>query len=145
MPNRMKILFLCTGNSCRSQMAEGLARHIVGDRVEAFSAGTLPQKVNPFAVKVMEEIGVDITHHFSKSIDSLRAYSFDLVITVCDDAHEQCPVWLGRGKVIHHSFDDPPKLALSATTEAEALVSYRRVRDEIRSYIEILSKSEIIK
>lgn len=133
-----KILFLCTGNSCRSQMAEGFARHLQGGVVEAYSAGTSPHGLNPFAVKVMKELGIDISRQSSKHVDELTDIPFDLVVTVCDDAHEHCPLWLKDGRVTHRSFDDPPRLAASATSEEEVLGYYRRVRDEIKTFVENL-------
>jgi arsenate reductase (thioredoxin) len=135
MARKSKVLFLCTGNSCRSQMAEGLARHFRGDLLEASSAGTAPQILNPNAVRVMKELGIDISHHVAKSVVDLGDERFDLVITVCGDAQENCPVWPGRGITVHQGFDDPPRLARGAATEEEALGHYRRVRDEIREYI----------
>ncbi len=135
---KMKVLFLCTGNSCRSQMAEGWARHLKSDVIEAFSAGTLTHGLNPNAVKVMAEAGVDISHHASKTLASLNSVTFDWVITVCDNAREACPVFPGRTKQFHISFDDPPRLAADAANEEEALGHYRRVRDEIRRFVEKL-------
>jgi len=132
----MKILFLCTGNSCRSQMAEGWARRLKGDVIEAFSAGIETHGLNPMAVKVMAEVGVDISGHSSKKVVDLPVSDFDYVITVCGHAHETCPVFPGKAKVIHVGFDDPPKLAEGAKSEEEALVHYRRVRDEIRAFVE---------
>ncbi len=137
----MKILFLCTGNSCRSQMAEGWARALKSDSIEAHSAGIEKHGLNPLAVKVMAEEGVDITGHRSKTVDELRDVSFDCVVTVCGHAHESCPVFPGKARVVHHGFDDPPKLARDAATEEEALVHYRRVRDEIRRFVETLPGS----
>ena len=134
----MKILFLCTGNSCRSQMAEGFARALKSDRFEAFSAGTVKHGLNPSAVKVMAEAGVDISNQYSKTVDDLKDQKFDYVITVCGAAHETCPFFPGGGKVVHHGFDDPPALAKEAKTEEEALGHYIRVRDEIRSFVETL-------
>ncbi len=135
---KLKVLFLCTGNSCRSQMAEGWARHLKSDLIDAYSAGVEPHGMNPIAVAVMKEAGVDITGQRSKHVNDLRDISFDYVVTVCDNAHESCPVFLSKTKVIHVGFDDPPTLAKTARTEAEALAHYRRVRDEIRSFIETL-------
>ena len=135
---RLKILFLCTGNSCRSQMAEGWARHLKSDVIEAHSAGTEPQQLDEQAVKAMAEAGVDISRHRAKRIDDLPQQDFDFVITVCASAHERCPVFPGNAKVIHVGFDDPPRLAADATDEEEALTHYRRVRDEIRAFIERL-------
>ncbi|PLX49228.1 MAG: arsenate reductase [Desulfobulbaceae bacterium] len=132
---KTRILFLCTGNSCRSQMAEGWARHIKGDEIDAFSAGIERHGLNPLAVKVMAEAGVDISGHASKTIDDLPTTRFDLVITVCGHADENCPLFPGPARVIHHGFDDPPALAADAAGEEEALAHYRRVRDEIRDYV----------
>jgi len=131
----LKILFLCTGNSCRSQMAEGWARHLKGDRIEAYSAGIETHGLNPLAVKAMAEAGVDISGHRSKRVDELKGVGFDYVITVCDHAHEHCPLFAGKAKVVHVGFDDPPRLARGAKTDGEALAHYRRVRDEIRDFV----------
>lgn len=133
--SRKKVLFLCTGNSCRSQMAEGWAHHLLGDVIEPYSAGIETHGMNPNAVKVMQEAGVDITGQSSKLASSLRDVPFDLVITVCGHADENCPAYLSEARVVHVGFDDPPKLAKSATSEEEALQPYRRVRDEIRDFI----------
>lgn len=132
------VLFLCTGNSCRSQMAEAWARHYHGDKVQPFSAGIETHGLNQAAVKVMNEAGVDMSDHTSKTVDSLLSQRFDLVVTVCGHAQEHCPIWLGAGKVIHQGFDDPPKLAAQSQTEEEALDHYRRVRDEIGSFVKNL-------
>ena len=134
----MKVLFLCTGNSCRSQMAEGWARKLRGDRIEAYSAGIDPQGLNPNAVKVMREAGVDISAHRSRHLDELADVALDYVVTVCDHAHEHCPRYPAKATVHHQGFDDPPRLAREASSEEEALAHYRRVRDEIRAYIETL-------
>jgi arsenate reductase len=134
--NKLKILFLCTGNSCRSQMAEGWTRHLKSDIIEPYSAGIETHGLNPLAVKVMAEAGVDISNHRSKHLNEVKDMTFDYVITVCDAANESCPFFPGKTVRIHKSFDDPPKLAKSAGTEEEALVHYRRVRDEIRTFIE---------
>ena len=141
MKKKMKILFLCTGNSCRSQMAEGWARHLKGDVIEAWSAGIETHGLNPLATKVMAEAGVDISGHRSKNVTELADVKFDYVITVCDNAHESCPVFPGKTRVVHVAFDDPPRLAKNARTEAEALAHYRRVRDEIRAFVEALPES----
>lgn len=133
---KLKILFLCTGNSCRSQMAEGWARHLKGDVIEPYSAGIETHGLNPLAVKVMAEAGVDISHHRSKHLDEVRDIPFDWVITVCDSANERCPLFPGNVKRFHVSFDDPPKLAKDAKSEDEALVYYRRIRDDIRQFVE---------
>jgi arsenate reductase len=134
--NKLKILFLCTGNSCRSQMAEGWARHLKSQIIEPYSAGIEIQGLNPLAVKVMTEAGVDISNQRSKHLNEVKDMTFDYVITVCDSANESCPFFPGKTVRIHKSFDDPPKLAKSAGTEEEALAHYRRVRDEIRAFIE---------
>jgi arsenate reductase len=135
--NKIKILFLCTGNSCRSQMAEGWARHLKGDVLDVYSAGVEIHGLNPDAVQVMGEAGVDISSHRSKHVDELKDIPFDAVVTVCDSASESCPLFPGKTRVIHHSFDDPPKLAKGLSGEA-ALDIYRRVRDEIRKFVENL-------
>lgn len=135
---KLKILFLCTGNSCRSQMAEGWARYLKGDFIEPWSAGIEIHGLNPHAVRVMAEAGVDISAHRSKHLDELKDVDFDVVITVCDNARESCPVFPGRTRVMHAGFDDPPRLAKEAKTEEEALDCYRRVRDQIRMFIENL-------
>ena len=132
---KLKILFLCTGNSCRSQIAEGWARHLKCDVLEPYSAGIETHGLNPRAVQVMAEAGVDISGHRSKHVDELRNVAFDVVITVCDHAHETCPVLPGAPRMVHVGFDDPPRLARSASTEEEALAHYRRVRDEIRGFV----------
>ncbi len=131
----MKVLFLCTGNSCRSQMAEGWAEKLHPGVIEAYSAGTAPHGVDPRAVKAMAEAGVDISGHRSKHADELKDIAFDLVVTVCDKAREACPVWFGKAKKLHRSFEDPPFLAKEAKTEEEALAPYRRVRDEIGNFV----------
>jgi arsenate reductase (thioredoxin) len=138
MTEKLKVLFLCTGNSCRSQMAEGWARHLRGDEINAWSAGIETHGLNPLAVKVMAEAGVDISHQKSKLVADLPEQEFDLVITVCGQADENCPFFSGPTRVMHHGFDDPPKLAANAASEEEALSHYRRVRDEIRDFIKTL-------
>ncbi len=130
----LKILFLCTGNSCRSQMAEGLARHLKRDEIEAYSAGTEPKGLNPLAVEVMQELGIDIAGHQSKHVKELGNISFDYVITLCGSAHESCPLFRGS-KVMHFGFEDPPKLAANAKSKQEQLVFYRQVRDQIRDFV----------
>jgi arsenate reductase (thioredoxin) len=139
--SKLKILFLCTGNSCRSQMAEGWARYLKGDRLEPFSAGIETHGMNPHAVRVMREAGVDLGLQYSKHVDDLLDVDFDYVVTVCSSAHETCPVFPGKAKVVHVGFDDPPRLARDAKTEDEALSHYRRVRDEIRDFVETLPES----
>lgn len=138
---KLKILFLCTGNSCRSQMAEGWARELKSDVIEAYSAGIERHGLNRLAVKAMAEAGVDISNHLSKTVDELPDNHFDYVITLCDNAHETCPIFPGGTKRIHVGFDDPPFLARDAKTEEEALVHYRRVRDEIRRFVSGLPES----
>lgn len=135
---RLRVLFLCTGNSCRSQMAEGWARTIAPDSIEPYSAGTSPTELNPLAVRAMAESGVDISSQRSKHVDDLRSVPFDVVVTVCDSASESCPVFRGGTRVVHVGFDDPPHLARDAGSDDEALPHYRRVRDEIRRFIETL-------
>ena len=136
---KRKILFLCTGNSCRSQMAEGWARHLKSEIIEAYSAGIEKHGVNPLAVRVMAEAGVDISRQTSKLIDELPTRDFDYVITLCDHASESCPFF--PGKTVHRSFPDPPRLAAKARSEEEALVFYRLVRDQIKEYIASLPES----
>ncbi|NLD99685.1 MAG: arsenate reductase ArsC [Fibrobacter sp.] len=132
---KLKILFLCTGNSCRSQMAEGWARHLKNDIIEPYSAGIETHGMNPNAVKVMAEAGVDISGHHSKHLNEIKDVPFDWVITVCDNANESCPVFPGKVNRFHISFDDPPRLAKNAGSEQEALDHYRRVRDEIKNFV----------
>jgi len=132
---RLKVLFLCTGNSCRSQMAEGWARALHRGSIEPYSAGISPHSLDPLAVAAMTEAGVDISKQRPKHVDELRGIEFDCVITVCGHAHEHCPVFPGKTRVIHVGFDDPPRLAAGAKTAEEALSHYRRVRDEIRTFV----------
>jgi arsenate reductase (thioredoxin) len=139
--DKLKILFLCTGNSCRSQMAEGWTRFLKRESIEPYSAGIETHGLNPSAVKVMAESGVDISQNESKLLSALEGIDFDYVITVCDNAHESCPVFTGVTTVIHVGFDDPPRLAQSSQTEEEALSHYRRVRDEIREFVMSLPES----
>ncbi len=131
-----RVLFLCTGNSCRSQMAEGWARALLANHCTPYSAGTSPHGLNPLAVRAMREAGIDISGHTSKRPEDCGV-PFDLIVTVCDSAHEACPVIPGA-RVLHAPFDDPPRLARTAATDDEAMVHYRRVRDEIRTFIESL-------
>lgn len=135
---RAKILFLCTGNACRSQMAEGWGRHLCGDCYDVYSAGIEKHGLNPRAVQVMAEAGVDISHHQSALVWELPVQDFDLVITLCGHAHAHCPAFSGGAPIMHRGFDDPPKLAANARSEKEALDHYRRVRDEIRDFIKQL-------
>ncbi len=141
MDRKMKILFLCTGNSCRSQMAEGWARALKGKSIEPYSAGIETHGLNGDAVRVMAEAGVDISGQRSKHVEDLRDIGFDYVVTVCDNARESCPLFPGKAKVVHVGFDDPPPLAAGAKTEDERLAPYRRVRDEIRAFVEKLPES----
>ncbi|HNV49205.1 MAG TPA: arsenate reductase ArsC [Spirochaetota bacterium] len=141
--NKTKILFLCTGNSCRSQMAEGWANHLKGDAIEAYSAGVAPHSLDPRAVRAMADAGVDISGHHSKHVSELVGIEFDYVVTVCGHAQETCPFFPGKTKVVHAGFEDPPKLAEGAATDEEAMAHYRRVRDEIRVYIETLPEALI--
>jgi arsenate reductase len=133
---KLNVLFLCTGNSCRSQMAEGWARHLLGDVIEPYSAGVAPQGLNDRAVRVMREAGVDISNHRSKHVRDLADVRFDYVVTVCDRARETCPAFAATVKCLHVSFDDPPKLARESKSDDEALAHYCRVRDEIRCFVE---------
>jgi len=130
--DRLKVLFLCTGNSCRSQMAEGWLRHLGGDRYEAFSAGTAPKPVHPLAVRAMREVGVDISGQQSKSVAGFAGVPLDAVVTVCDRARESCPASAGHTATLHWSFDDP---AQATGTEEERMQVFRRVRDEIASRV----------
>jgi arsenate reductase (thioredoxin) len=128
------LLFLCTGNSCRSQMAEAWAKKFHSDRFHIYSAGTQKHGMNPYAVAVMEEVGLDLTSHYSKTVDELPQMKMDIVVTVCSDAHENCPFFAGE-KVIHIGFEDPPRLAKDLINEEEILQVYRRVRDLIKAEI----------
>jgi arsenate reductase (thioredoxin) len=127
-----RVLILCTGNSARSQMAEGLLRHDAGGRFEVFSAGTRPSHVRPEAIAVMAELGIDISGHRSKSVDEFNGERFDYVLTVCDNAREVCPIFPGSTSMVHCSFEDPAALQ---GTEEERLAAFRRIRDEIRAYL----------
>lgn len=138
---KIRVLFLCTGNSCRSQMAEGWTRFLKGDLIEPYSAGIEKHGLNPLAVKAMAEVGVDISQHTSKSIEDLPTMDFDYVVTVCGHAKENCPHFPGRAEIVHVGFEDPPKLAETAKSEEETMQHYRRVRDEIRAFVETLPDS----
>jgi len=138
MSDKRRVLILCTGNSARSQMAEGLLRHMGNERFEVWSAGTHPSHLNPLAVRAMRELGVDISAHRSKSVDEFHGQEFDYVITVCDQAKENFPVFPGRTERIHWSFDDP---AAAEGSEMERLAVFRRVRDEIRERLKEFLKS----
>ena len=130
---KKRVLFLCTGNSCRSHMAEGLTNHFLADSWEAVSAGTQPAGyVHPLAIAALAELGIDISGHASKTADEFRQTPLDLVITVCDDAAENCPLWLGQGRVTHISFPDPAK---ATGTEEEKTAVFRQVRDDIRAQV----------
>lgn len=130
MSKHQRVLFLCTGNSARSQMAEGLLRDKAGDRFDVFSAGTRPVGLNPNAVKALSEVGIDISGNRSKSVDEFAGQQFDYVFTVCDNARESCPIFPGGGKRIHHSFEDP-----AAAPADQQLVTFRKVRDQISNWL----------
>ena len=138
---KIKILFLCTGNSCRSQMAEAWTRTLKGDVIDAYSAGTAPKGVDSRAVKAMAEVNIDISSYRSKSTTELMDLEFDYVITLCDNAQQACPFFLAKTRVLHHGFEDPPVLAEEARSEEEAMIYYRRIRDEIRAFVETLPES----
>jgi len=138
MAGKLKVLFLCTGNACRSQMCEAWVRHLKGDLIEPYSAGILAAGVDLRAEKVMAEVGVSMEGQYSKQVAEVMGIALDYVVTVCDNAAEQCPIFPGKVKVVHHGFDDPPGLAAACETEEERLALYRRVRDEIRAFIELL-------
>jgi len=135
---KIKVLFLCMGNSCRSQIAEGWARHLKGDAIEAFSAGIRPIGVSPRAIKVMAEVGVDISRHRSKHLDEFSGLDFDYVVTLCDNAAESCPVFDSGAKVIHKPFDDP---YFASGSEEQIMAVFRSTRDDIRAFIETLPES----
>jgi len=132
---KSRILFLCTGNSCRSQMAEGWARHLKGDVIKAYSAGLEPNGLHPLAIRVMAEAGADISGQRSKPLREVKSIRFDCVVTVCDHANESCPVFPVRTKRLHVSFEDPAK---AQGTEEEVLAVFRKVRDQIRAFVETL-------
>lgn len=138
---RLKVLFLCTGNSCRSQMAEGWARHLKPGIIEPYSAGVIAAGLSSRAVRVMDEAGVDIRHQRSQHVAELLDVDFDYVVTVCGHAHETCPAFPARAGILHVGFDDPPALAAGAATEEEELNIYRRIRDEIRRFVETLPEA----
>jgi arsenate reductase (thioredoxin) len=133
MTRKTRVLFICTANAARSQMAEGLLRAKYGDRFEVFSAGTHPSRVSARAIRVMQEIGIDISHHRSKSIDEMSGKTFDLAVTLCDRASQVCPVITCAKKTIHHGFPDPH---LTLGTEDDLSEGYRRVRNEIGTWID---------
>jgi arsenate reductase len=130
--DKKRVLILCTGNSARSQMAEGLLRHDAGEKFEVESAGTKASFVRPEAIAVMRELGIDISGHRSKNVDEFEGQQFDYVITVCDNARESCPVFFGEAQKLHHDFEDPAALTGS---EEQRLNLFRRVRDELRGYL----------
>ena len=132
MADKKRVLILCTGNSARSQMAEGLLRHDAGERFEVESAGTKPGQVRPEAIAVMKELGIDISGHRSKSVDEFAGRNFDYVLTVCDNAKESCPIFPGHAKRVHRNFEDP---AAAGGSENERLAVFRRVRDQLRDYL----------
>lgn len=131
--DKIKVLFVCTGNACRSQMAEGWARHLKGNRIEAYSAGICPIGVSSRAAQTMSEAGVDITGQKSKHVNELSDVDFDYVVTLCDNAAEQCPVFDGRAKVIHRPFEDP---YFATGTYEEVMEEFRKARDKIREFVE---------
>ncbi len=135
MNEKKKILFLCTGNSCRSQMAEAWTRHLRGDEYEAYSAGVEPKRIDPMAVHVMAEAGIDISRQKAKDVNSLGEVEFDYVITLCDNAKETCPYFPAKTALIHKGFDDPPAIAKGEKKDSEIINIYRRVRDEIKDYV----------
>lgn len=137
MSDKKRVLILCTGNSARSQMAEGLLRHDAGDRFTVESAGTKPSAVRKEAITVMKEVGIDITSHRSKHVDEFAGQDFDYVVSVCDNAKESCPVFFGTTTRLHHSFTDP---AAVEGSEEKRLEEFRRVRDELRSYLNSFAK-----
>ncbi|MBW1660477.1 MAG: arsenate reductase ArsC [Deltaproteobacteria bacterium] len=139
--SKKKILFLCTGNSCRSQMAEAWTRHLWRNLFEVFSAGVAPNRMDPRTVRVMEEEGISMEGHHPKHVDIFKEITFDYVITVCDQARETCPYFPGVHKILHRGFEDPPVLVKGAGSEEEALGHYRKVRDEIKDFILILPRT----
>ena len=138
---KLKVLFLCTGNSCRSQMAEGWTRHLKSNVIECYSAGIETHGLNPNAVQVMAEVGVDISGHRSQHVEVFKDIAFDYVVTVCGHANENCPIFPGQTKIVHVGFEDPPKLAAEIESSEEKLNCYRRVRDQIKFYVEMLPDS----
>jgi arsenate reductase len=136
--DKISILFLCTGNSCRSQIAEGWAKYLKGDVIDAYSAGIRPIGVSSRAIKVMAEAGVDISTHKSQHVDEFSGIDFDYVITLCNNAYENCPVFPGKAKIIHQPFEDP---YFAAGSEEEIIATFRKVRDDIKTFIETLPES----
>jgi arsenate reductase (thioredoxin) len=141
MSNKLKILFLCTGNSCRSQMAEAWTKQLKGDQFDAYSAGVQPKAIDLRAIKAMAEVGLDISKQKSKDVNTLGDLEFEYVITLCDNARESCPYFPAKTTLVHKAFEDPPKLAEGAANEEEAMAHYRRVRDEIKVFVETLPES----
>lgn len=141
MSESVRVLVLCTGNSARSQMAEGLIRDLGGDRFDVFSAGTRPQGLNPLAVVAMKEIGIDISGYRSKSVDEFRDQEFDYVITVCDNANENCPVFQGRTRRVHWGFEDP---AAAEGSEDQRLAAFRQIRDQMRGRFEAFVQAPLV-
>ncbi len=139
--SKLKVLFLCTGNSCRSQMAEGWVRHLKSDRIDAYSAGTEIRPLDPNAVKVMSEAGVDISGQQPKGIELLVNEGFDCVVTLCSEADKTCPTFPCETRVVHVSFEDPPQLARNTKSDEDALNCYRRIRDEIRAFVDGLPEA----
>ena len=139
MSEKKRVLILCTGNSARSQMAEGLLRHDAGERFDVESAGTKASSVRPEAIAAMNELGIDISGQRSKNVDEFEGQQFDYIITVCDNARETCPVFFGSAEKLHHSFEDPPAPLIG--TDDERMTIFRRVRDELREYLREFSKS----
>ncbi len=135
---KIKVLFLCTGNSCRSQIAEGWARHLKDNVIDAYSAGIRPIGVSSRAIRVMAEAGVDISMHQSQHIDEFSGIDFDYVVTLCDNAFESCPVFSGKARIIHKPFDDP---YFASGSEEEILATFRKVRDDIRTFVETMPES----
>lgn len=144
MNEKIRLLYLCTGNSCRSQMAEGWTKTLKGDKIEVFSAGIETHGLNPTAIKVMAEVGVDITTQQSQHIDEFKDTDIDYVITVCAHAHETCPFFPGNAKVVHVGFDDPPSLSPKDASKEVKLDGFRRVRDEIKAFVETLPEFLLI-
>ncbi len=141
MKKKETVLFLCTGNSCRSQMAEAWTRHLKKEVLEPFSAGLKPKGVDPRAAKAMHEEGIDISGQSSKDMSALGERQFDFVVTLCDNAQESCPFFPAKTRVVHRGFDDPPRLAAGAESDDEAMAHYRRVRDEIRDFVQQLPEA----
>jgi arsenate reductase len=141
MHEKAKILYLCTGNSCRSQMAEAWTNKLKGDQFEAYSAGVEPKGIDPRALKSMAEAGIDISKQKSKDISSLVDIEFDFIVTLCDKARESCPFFPSKARLLHRGFEDPPKLAQYADNEEEAMSHYLRVRDEIRTFVDKFPQS----